>query len=87
MGRKLTLKFQKIGELTKGEDGYYREKGGHIVIAKSCPETWYRPDEPGTQEEQWADIEAAFARKAKYVLLVYGAWAVMIIVAWIFIWR
>lgn len=90
MGFKLKMVEQKIGPIEKGEDGFYREAGGHIVICHNVPETWYRPDEPGTKEEQWAEIEAAFAakniRRLKQLAVAYGAWTLVIIIALLWAW-
>lgn len=78
--------FAQVGPLKKGDDGFYREKGGHIVICKSCPETWYRPDEPGTQEEQWAEIEEAYDLNFKVNSIVFGGFALFFIISMIRIW-
>lgn len=87
MGRKYKTKlFAEVGPLKKGDDGFYREKGGHIVICKSCPETWYRPDEPGTQEEQWEEIEAAFRLNGIVNTIIFGGGGILFILYMISVW-
>lgn len=76
----------KVGSLTLGDDGFYREKGGHIVICKACPETWYRSDEPGTQEEQWEEIEGAYRRNGFVNSILFGSFAIFLIFSLIRIW-
>ena len=70
---------EKIGPVEKCEDGWYRRKNGNheLVIGKGWEESWYRPDEPGTKEEQWAAIEAALKEKGEKALFILGIYAVI----------
>lgn len=84
MARKKQTGFfwtEKIGPVEKCEDGWYRRKNGDhaIVIGKGWKESWYRPEEPESEEEQWAAIEAAIAKKTEGAGLILGIYVVLFV--------